>query len=295
MDYLLHILIMAGIFGILATSLNLLLGYTGLLSVAHAGIAGVGAYTAALLGLRCGFSFVPSLLLSVLVCATFGALVGLPALRLRDEAFVIASFSFQVLVVAVANNLDNFTGGPMGLPGIPAVKILGFSASTPRSFMVLLALVCAALFFLVRILVLSPYGRQLRAIREDELFAMSAGKNTPKSKLIAFSLSAGIAGCAGALFAYYISFIDPTSFSIMESILVVAMVVIGGAGNLWGPILGAVVLVALPEMLRFVGLPQSVAPNVRQMLYGLALVACMLCRPQGLIGEYAFGREAKRK
>jgi branched-chain amino acid transport system permease protein len=158
-----------------------------------------------------------------------------------------------------------------------------------------MAIFVAITFAIAHVLAKSPFGRQLRAIREDEVFALVAGKHTPRSKLLVFSLSAGLAGCAGALFAYYISFIDPTSFSMMESILVVAIVVVGGAGSLWGPVLGAVTLITLPELLRFIGMPQAVAANVRQILYGLALVACMLWRPQGLIGEYAFGREAKQK
>lgn len=295
MDYVLHIAIIAGIYSILATALNLLVGYTGLLSVAHAGIAGIGAYTTALLALRCGCPFLLSIAVAIVVCLALGALAGLPSIRLKDEAFVIASFSFQVLVIALVNNLDSITGGPMGIPGIPAISLLGTSLATPRSFSIVMLLFVAAVLVIAHTLATSPFGRQLRAIREDETFAVVAGKHTSRAKLIVFSLSAGMAGCAGALFAYYISFIDPTSFSLMESIFVVAIVVVGGSGSLWGPVLGAVTLVTLPEFLRFVGMPQVVAANVRQILYGLALIACMLWRPQGFIGEYALGKESTPK
>ena len=126
------------------------------------------------------------------------------------------------------------------------------------------------------------------AIREDEVFAEAAGKNVAAYKVLTFVIGAGMAAVAGVMYAYYISFIDPTRFTVMESIFIISIVIIGGAGSLWGPVVGAVVLVILPEFLRFIGLPSSVAANVRQILYGGLLVAFMLWQPRGLLGKYAF-------
>jgi branched-chain amino acid transport system permease protein len=136
----------------------------------------------------------------------------------------------------------------------------------------------------------SPFGRVLRAIREDETFAQSLAKNTTAYKVTAFCVSAALAASAGSLYAHYVTYIDPTSFTVMESILVISMVIIGGAGSRWGPLIGAIALVTFPELLRLVGLPASVAANLRQILYGSLLVVMMMLRPRGLVGLYGFGR-----
>ncbi len=127
------------------------------------------------------------------------------------------------------------------------------------------------------------------AIREDEIFVLAAGKNIAAYKVLVFMIGAVMASIAGVIYAHYMSFIDPTSFTVMESIFIISIVIIGGAGSFWGLVIGAIVLVIMPEALRFIGMPSSVAANVRQILYGAALVACMMWRPQGLMGKYAFG------
>lgn len=141
----------------------------------------------------------------------------------------------------------------------------------------------------------SPFGRVLKAIREDEVFTQAAGKDVAAYKVLVFVIGAGMAAVAGVMYAHYISFIDPTSFTVMESIFIISIVIIGGAGSMWGPIIGAVVLVTLPELLRFIGLPSSVAANTRQIIYGGLLVAFMMWRPQGLMGEYSFRGGASRE
>ena len=152
---------------------------------------------------------------------------------------------------------------------------------------------CVGVSGLVWRLIHSPFGRLLKAIREDEVLCQSLGKSIGAAKVSVFTVSAGIAGLAGGLFAHYISYIDPSSFTVMESVVIISIVVVGGAGSFWGPIAGAIVLVSVPEMLRFVGLPTAIAANVRQMLYGVALIAFMMWRPRGFLGEYAFrSREA---
>lgn len=291
MEYILHILIFIGIYIILSVSLNLLVGYTGILSIAHAAFYGVGAYVAALMALKLHSPFLLNLLLAVIASAILGALVGIPSLRIKDDYFVIATFAFQIITFSVLNNWVSFTSGPMGLPGIPQPVILGITVSSHLQFLVLVGLFCFVTLWICNRIVKSPFGRVLKAIREDEVFAQSFGKNIAAFKVKIFMIGAGLAAIAGVLYATYISYIDPTSFTVMESIFIISIVIIGGAGNLWGSVVGAVVLVALPELLRFIGLPSSIAANVRQMLYGSLLVAFMLWRPQGFIGGYSFSQK----
>ena len=288
MEYLLHILILISIYIILSISLNLIAGYTGLLSIAHASFYGVGAYVAALMALNLHSPFLVNLICAIILSALVGALVGIPSLRIRDDYFVIATFAFQVITFSILNNWVTFTGGPMGLPGIPQPTLFGLTISSHLEFLLLVGFFCALIFWFSRRIVQSPFGRVLKAIREDEVFAQAAGKNVAAYKVLVFIIGAGMAAVAGVMYAYYISFIDPTSFTVMESIFIISIVIIGGAGSLWGPVIGAVVLVVLPELLRFMGLPSSVAANVRQILYGGLLVAFMMWRPHGFLGKYAF-------
>jgi len=290
MEYLLHILILICIYIILSESLNLIAGYAGILSIAHAAFYGVGAYVAALMALKLQTPFLANLFCAIILSGILGALVGIPSLRIRDDYFVIATFAFQVITFSVLNNWVSFTSGPMGLPGIPQPKIFGLAFSSHWSFLLLAAVFSVMVFLTCRRIVHSPFGRVLKAIREDEVFALAMGKNVAFYKVLVFVLGAGMAAVAGALYATYITFIDPTSFTVMESIFVISIVIIGGAGSLWGPVLGAAFLVSLPELLRFVGLPSSVAANVRQILYGGLLVVFMMWRPQGFLGEFSFGR-----
>ena len=183
----------------------------------------------------------------------------------------------------------------MGLPGIPLPVIFGWEVSSHLAFLLLVGLCCALALWVCYRVVRSPFGRVLKAIREDEVFAQSVGKNVAAYKVLVFVIGAAIAAMAGAIYAYYISFIDPTSFTVMESIFIISIVIIGGAGSLTGPVMGAAVLVTLPELLRFIGLPSSVAANVRQILYGGLLVAFMLWRPHGFLGEYSFQKQEGAK
>ncbi len=288
MEYLLHILILIGIYVILSVSLNLITGYAGLLSIAHAAFYGVGAYVAALLALKFHSPFLTNIVCAVILSGLLGALVGIPSLRIRDDYFAIATFAFQVITFSVMNNWVAFTGGPMGLPGIPQPAIFGWKITTHYDFLIVVFFLCVVTLWISNKIVSSPFGRVLKSIREDEVFAQAMGKNVASYKVLIFVIGAGMASVAGVMYAYYISFIDPTSFTIVESIFIISIVIIGGAGNIWGSVLGAAVLVILPEALRFLGMPSSIAANMRQIIYGALLVIFMLFRPQGFIGEYAF-------
>ncbi len=262
--------------------------------MAHAAFYGIGAYIAALMALNFNSPFILNLFLAIIGSSILGALVGIPSLRIKDDYFIIATFAFQIIIFSILNNLVSFTGGPMGLPGIPQPVIFGIKISSHLSFLILITILCAFTFYVSNKIVKSPFGRILKAIREDEIFTQSLGKNISAYKVKIFMISSGLAAISGVMYATYITYIDPTSFTLMESIFIISIVIIGGAGNLKGSIVGAVVLVMLPEILRFVGLPNSVAANIRQMLYGGLLVVFMLWRPQGFIGEYTFNKSSEK-
>jgi branched-chain amino acid transport system permease protein len=286
MEYLLHILVITGIYIILTLSLNLLVGYTGLAALGHAAFSCVGAYASALLALNYGLSPLFGLLIGAVAAAVLGAFIGIPSLRLKGDYLALATFGFGVIVYSVAKNWVSVTRGPMGLPGIPAFSIFGFQLSDVWQYLVLVAVFVFITYFVINRIVSSPFGRVLRGIREDEIAALAMGKNINRYKIIVFIVGAFFAGIAGSLYAHYITFIDPSSFTVMESITILLMVVFGGMGSLSGSFVGAAVLVIFPELLRFLGMPSSVAAPLRQMLYGLLLIVLMLKRPQGILGTY---------
>ena len=288
MEYLLHILVVAGIYIILTLSLNLIVGYTGLPALGHAAFSCIGAYTSSLLALNIGLSPWIGLLIGACVAALSGVVIGYPAVRLKGDYLALATFGLGVIVYSIAKNWVSLTRGPMGLPGIPGFSILGFQLSGIWSYLLLVAVFVLLTIFVIKRIVDSPFGRILRSIREDEIASEALGKDTTKYKLLVFIIGAFFAGIAGSLYAHYITFIDPSSFTVMESITILLMVIFGGMGSISGSVVGAVILVVLPELLRFLGMPSSIAAPMRQMIYGLLLVMLMLKRPQGIMGAYRF-------
>lgn len=288
MEYLLHILVITGIYIILTLSLNLVVGYTGLAALGHAAFACIGAYTSALLALHFGLSPWLGLLIGACVAAILGVVVGAPSLRLKGDYLALATFGLGVIVYSVAKNWVSLTRGPMGLPGIPGFSVFGYQLSEIWAYLILVTLFVFLTYFVIRRIVNSPFGRILRGIREDETATLAMGKNVNRYKILVFVIGAFFAGIAGSLYAHYITFIDPSSFTVMESITILLMVVFGGMGSLAGSFIGASALVIFPELLRFLGMPSSVAAPLRQMIYGLLLIILMLKRPQGIMGKYKF-------
>ena len=288
MEYLLHILVISGIYMILSLSLNLIVGYTGLPALGHAAFSCIGAYTSALLALRFGITPWFGLTAGALLAAFFGLIIGFPSVRLKGDYLALATFGAGVIVYLTAKNWVSLTRGPMGLPGIPGFSILGHELSQTWQYLLLVYAFVGITTFIIARLVHAPFGRVLKGIREDEIAVMAFGRNTARFKLLAFVVGAFFAGIAGSLYAHYITFIDPSSFTVMESITILLMVIFGGMASIEGSLLGAFLLVLVPELLRFVGLPSSVAAPLRQMLYGLILVALMIKRPQGILGRYRF-------
>ena len=288
MNYAYHLVVLLSVYSILAASLNLPLGYGGMLSLCHAGFFGVGAYTTALLMVRLGWSFWATLPLAVVVAGVSAHLVGIVSLRFRGDFFVLSTLAVQAILLAVLNNWTALTNGPLGVPGIPRPAILGWYLSTPGRFAAFSLTSAVILVGLCARLVRSDWGRTLQAVRDDSIAAISLAKDPVYFRTSAFVISGSIGALAGSLYGSYISYIDPSSFPLDESVFIVAIVVIGGAGGILGPLLGTVILVLLPEALRFLHLPDVFAANVRQMLYGATLTILMFVRPRGIAGRYGF-------
>lgn len=286
MEYLIHLAILISIYIPLAVSLNLLVGYTGLLSVTHAAFYGIGAYATTLFIVNLHMSFIPALIIGILITGVFAFVFGLILSRFRDDYYALVSFGFNIIVFSILLNWEALTRGPLGIPGILRPEIFGFVFSTNLSFLVLSLVFAAIIYAIAQGIIKSSFGRVLKGIREDEEVLSVFGYNTAQFKLTIFTFTAMMAALAGGLFATYISFIDPSSFALNESIFILAIIILGGLANIRGSVLGALFLILLPEMLRFVGFPTEIAAQMRQVVYGLLLVILMLYRPQGLMGEY---------
>lgn len=286
MAYLTHLGILISIFSILAISLNLVVGYTGLLSVTHAAFFGLGAYATAILMTTLGMNFFLSVLIGIGVGCVLSFLIGLVLSKFDDDYYALASLGFNVIVYSVFLNWQGLTRGPLGIPGIGRPEIGALSFASNIHFLILSVVVLLGIYYLSKWIVNSSFGRVLKAIREDEEALQVFGYKTLWYKLAVFVISAGMAAVAGSLFASYITFIDPSSFALAESIFLLAIVILGGLANNKGAVLGAAVLILLPEALRFLGMPSDIAAQMRQVIYGLLLIVLMLYRPQGLIGEY---------
>lgn len=282
MEYILHLFILVCIYIMLSQSLNLAAGFGGMVSLAHAGFYGIGAYTAALLAINYQVSFLISLPIAMILSGLLALLVSTIALRTVDDYFIICTLGIQVIVFSLMNNWVALTKGSLGIPGIPGIQLFGMTIESKGEFMFLTLCFVISISFFLKKITKSAFGRTLRALSEDELFTQSLGKNVYLSKVIAFTLSAMLAAVPGVLYAHYISYIDPTSFTVDESIFILSIVIIGGMQNLWGSVIAATFLVLLPEVLRFVGMPNAIAANMRQIIYGSVLIFMMFRYSRGL-------------
>ena len=291
MEYLLHIGIMLCIYIILVLSTNLTVGMANLLTMCQAAFYGIGAYIGTFFLMQFNLPFIVIALIVMLATGLTSLLISFASVKLKGDYFILGTLGFQMIVYTILYNWISVTRGPYGIQGVPSIKLFGglvFSLKPLgiRSyFAYALVLTCVVVWVFNR-LQHSPYGRMMKAIRTDELSAQSLGRNTNRLKAWAFFISAAFAGVAGLIYASYMSYIDPTSFTLDESIFIITALFIGGIGSrVWGPIAGAAVVVILPELLRFVGLPDAVAANLRQVIYGLVLIVLMFVRPQGLLGD----------
>ncbi len=281
--YHLHTLIMAGIFAVLAVSLNLLLGYTGQLSLGHAAFFGIGAYATGLLTVKLEWSPWLGLVTATALPAAAGWIIGRLALKLRGAYFVLLTISFAGVVSLVSVNWMDLTNGPLGLPGVPPVEIalpglpvLSLRTKAAYYYLVLAAVVGCHLVCLA--LIRSRIGRALIALRENETLAESVGINGTHYLVLAAVISAAMAGLAGGLYAHYTRFVSPEVFLFSYTVTMVIMVVAGGKGTLAGPIVGAVIFTVLPEALRALTSWQW-----QMILYGILLIGVLLFMPRGIV------------
>lgn len=286
MDYLIHLLIIAAIYAIVAVALNLSMGYTGLVSIMHAAFFGVGAYTTAILSVSFHWNFFVTLLLGMVVAAVLGYLVSVFASGLAGDYFMLVTVGFSYITEGVYINWMSLTNGPLGIPGVPRPSLFGFVFSEPVTMLALSVFVLVLVYLVARSMVRSSLGRVLKAIREDESVVRVFGYETSRFKSFVFSISAALASSAGSLFASYLRFVSPSSFGVLISVFVLAIVVFGGLASLKGSLIGALFLTLFLEGLRFLGFSADFAAQARQLIYGLMLVFFMLYRPKGLIGEY---------
>lgn len=287
-QYIMRLMTIAGIYVILAVSLNFVTGYAGQFCLGWAAFYGIGAYTSALIVTKLGLSFWLAFPAAGIVAALFGIVLAIPTMRLRDIYLALTTLGFGEIVRLVLLNWTDLTRGSMGIPGIPSPTLFGHSLDSPFFYYYFILSLVLLIIAATGRMIDSRMGRALIAIRENEIAAKSMGINTTAYKIQAFAVAAFFSGLAGSFHAHYSSYIDPSAFGFGESIAILAMVVLGGMGSTTGAVFGAIMLSLLPEVLR--GLAEY-----RMIIFGGILMLVMLVRPQGFFGHSGDGhRKIKR-
>ncbi len=274
--YLVHMMNMAGIYGLIAIGFNILAGYTGQISLGHAAFFGIGAYGSALMNVRFGLPFYITVLFSILVTSLCAFVLAIPALRIKGKYLVLLTIGFGEIVRLVLMNWNSLTNGPKGILGISSPSFFGLVFRTERQYSYLILIFLVLGYIYQEWLIRSRAGLALIAIREDEKAAELIGIDLTQYKIKAFIISGVYCAVAGSLYAHMVSYISPDSFRYEESVIILSMVIIGGIGTLPGPLLGAVLLTALPELLRSLG-------NMRLVIYGVMLILVIMYYPGGLV------------
>ena len=279
--YLLAIINFIIIYSILCLGLNLILGYSGLLSLGHAAFYGIGAYATAILMTKHGFGFLPSLVISGLLALLLGLVLGLPTRKVRGDYFCLLTIAFGEIFRLVTQAWIEFTGGAMGIVGIPIPNVFGWEIKSEVDFYFLGIALLAFTYVTLKMLIESKFGRAFIAIREDELAASVMGINTPIYKILTFCIGCFYAGLAGSYLAVYQTTVTPSNFRLEESCLMIIMVIVGGMGRLEATFPGVAMMVIAIEFLR----PFA---EYRLLLIGAIMILVLLFRPQGLLGASAF-------
>lgn len=295
MEYVYTVLVLLCIYFVLAASFNVLVGTAGLFSFAHAAFYAVGAYAAGLFSAAWPALWPLAFLVAPVAGCVVGAALGAACLRLREEYLLVATLGFHLLFIEILLNTPDLTGGAMGLRGIPAPTIGGLRLSSPAAYLLVIAvpltvLCLAALWNMQQ----SALGRALRAARDDEVAAAAMGKPVVRLRVLALAVTAGFAALAGAVYVHFTRFTDPYAFNFDIDIALFAMVLVGGLGNFWGGLLGAVVMLLVPEGLKLLNPGAPWHAPVVQIGFGALIFGFVLLRPQGLIPEFAARRRAGR-
>lgn len=281
MEYVYSVLILIGINTIMASSFNLIIGFGGLISIAHPIFFALAGYCSAILAMQFGVPIPLAILAGTLFSTALSVMLSLPSLRVSGDYLLIASIGFQLGFVEVIKNIE-FAGAASGLTGIPSL----FSGPQRSLAFVLVIFALAALVvWLVHRLTHGDYGRAIQAMRDDEECFASLGRNAMAIKIAIFAVGSGIAGLAGALYAHYSEFLSPEQFGIVQSALILTMVVVGGMGTTAGPVVGALLLTALPQAITFLNLPPSVMAPLQGMLYTGLVILFLFVRPSGLMAR----------
>lgn len=279
MDYIYTMIILIGLFVILASSFDLVIGHCGLISIAHPIFYAIGAYVSAVLAKDFGWNIPLAMVMGGLVAMASSVLVALPALRVSGDYLLIASIGFQLGLIELAKHIHSI-GGAGGLTNIPPFLVPQYGRLAYVALVIGMAIL-TVLF--VRWLTKGPYGRMMAAMRDDELAFSMLGRNAIWVKVSVFAIGSGIAGIAGGLYAHYFRFLEPDQFGLLQSSAILTMVVVGGLRTTWGPITGAIVLQILPQAITFLGLPPSVLGPLQGLLFSGLVLFFMFARPQGLI------------
>ena len=282
--YLIHLLVLVGIYAILTSSLNLSVGYTGLLNLGHIAFFGIGAYTSALLMIA-GVPFFFSLLIAGLCTSLFAYILIFATKKLKGDYLAITTLGFSFLIYSILLSWTKLTNGALGIPGIPRPSIFGFTLIDPSLYLVLVVVVAFVSLFILFRIVKSPFGKLLEALRDDELALKVLGKNTTRLKYKSLMISAFFAAIAGSLYAHYLSYIDPSFFVLSETILIFTILIIGGVASMKGSIVASFVIIIIPDILRFLHLSSMILGPLRQIIYAIILLAILFIRPRGLFGR----------
>ncbi|WP_102348683.1 branched-chain amino acid ABC transporter permease [Bacillus sp. Marseille-P3661] len=286
MEYLVHVLIIFAIYAILAISLDMIVGYSGIISFSHAAFYAIGAYVGAICYLRFELNMIVAMIIAFVITGIVGAISYVLLSRLKEDYLILSFFALHEVIIGIIHNWQSITNGPAGLFGILRPTFFGYTFVSNISFLVL---VTAVLIIVLTILLLwkrSPWGVMAQGVRDDDLLMSTLGYNVKLIKIINFAIGVGFAGIAGVLYAHFVGYVSPIAFSIGLAVTVFTFVFIGGPASLYGPILGTALMVALPEILRIIGIPDSYAGHLQQIIYGVLLVLLVFIRPQGFFGKY---------
>ncbi len=277
-QYHLHIIIDVLIFVPLAVGQNLITGNTGQVAIGHAAFYGTGAYVVAILSVDHHWGTIPALVAAVVITAAIGLATGVPAIRISGDYLFIVTIGLNLIFLDIVTQWMGLTGGASGIPGVPIPSVFGVLLDSQESFYYLALAAAAAAVVVALLMTHSRFGKTMQAVRDDPVAAQSSGISIVRIRIAVFTVGAGMAGLSGGILAYQLGFVGPQSFQFMVSLLIFEMAIIGGLGNVFGSVVGATLLIALPELLRPI-------QDYRVGIGGLAILLLMVWRPQGLVGS----------